>query len=329
MSSPSGLAFENQQSLEDDMKLSELMAKYFASRSLKDPSIATYQYVVASVTRDFKRDPELEEMTLDWVIGYRERQLKNTAAITFNSKRRHMLSLLTYAVYMGWIERNVFKDIKGAPVARGAPKALHKNVMADYIRILETAYVIDKRGRQVERYHPQFFWLALVKTMYYTGMRMRQVVGLRWDDIDFHESTILLRSDTSKTLKQWTIPLPPQLRGCLVDLHHQTAQLRRSEFASKQVFCLPLFSQWHKNFATKEMNTDNVANFFKRFNKSLPKGSPRISAHRIRHTTGTQLAKKVKNIKVVQTQLGHSSINTTLQYVSVDIDDMREAVAFL
>ena len=76
-------------------------------------------------------------------------------------------------------------------------------------------------------------------------------------------------------------------------------------------------------------NADNVDSFFQRLRKLMPRDSPRISAHKIRHTTATQLANRVKNLKVVQQQLGHSSILTTYCYVHPDMESMREAIAGL
>ncbi|WP_459571513.1 tyrosine-type recombinase/integrase [Cupriavidus sp. 8B] len=53
------------------------------------------------------------------------------------------------------------------------------------------------------------------------------------------------------------------------------------------------------------------------------------SCHRFRHTTGTKLMRVTKNPKLVQLQLGHTSLNTTMKYVHPDIDEMRDLVSYL
>ena len=50
------------------------------------------------------------------------------------------------------------------------------------------------------------------------------------------------------------------------------------------------------------------------------------SIHSCRHSYGTLLYRKTKNLRLVQKQLGHSSINTTTVYADVFIEETLEAV---
>lgn len=56
-------------------------------------------------------------------------------------------------------------------------------------------------------------------------------------------------------------------------------------------------------------------------------GLPRYySIHACRHSYGTYLYQKTKNLRLVQKQLGHSSITTTTVYTDVSVQEMLEAV---
>ncbi|MBL8326800.1 MAG: tyrosine-type recombinase/integrase, partial [Rubrivivax sp.] len=101
------------------------------------------------------------------------------------------------------------------------------------------------------------------------------------------------------------------------------------ELEARQVFCLPLFSARPGAFKSREMKAHNLDGFFRRLRQHQPASMPRISAHRIRHTTATILANAVPNLKVVQQQLGHTSISTTYGYVHPDLSAMRNALGAL
>ncbi len=55
-------------------------------------------------------------------------------------------------------------------------------------------------------------------------------------------------------------------------------------------------------------------------------GLPRYSIHACRHSFGTYLYQKTKNLRMVQKQLGHASIATTQVYADVPPEEMSNGV---
>ena len=56
-------------------------------------------------------------------------------------------------------------------------------------------------------------------------------------------------------------------------------------------------------------------------------GLPEVySIHACRHTYGTFLYQRTKNLRLVQKQLGHSSVTTTTVYADVTAQEAVEAV---
>lgn len=53
------------------------------------------------------------------------------------------------------------------------------------------------------------------------------------------------------------------------------------------------------------------------------------SIHRTRHTFGTRLLRSGVSVRVVQTLMRHSSLNSTMIYLAVDEDERRDAIALL
>jgi integrase len=273
-----------------------------------------------------RSDVQLSQITVDELLKFRDWCLKRMRPTSFNTERCHLSALFNYATRQGWMAVNPFREVPRAPVMKLLPKSLPRPDMQNYISLLATAYRLNSQGRHVDLIDPQWFWLTVVTTFYQTGMRKRQLLGLKWSDIDFTSKTIRLRAETSKTRREWMVPLPDALLPALVVLRQRTLEIRGNGIGEHQVFCLPMFSRRGDCFRRREMSPDNLNAFFQRLRRHVPRDTPRLSAHRIRHTTATILANSVPNLKVVQEQLGHSSILTTYGYVHPDLTAMRKAL---
>ncbi|MGM9489668.1 tyrosine-type recombinase/integrase [Ideonella sp. YS5] len=320
---------------DDDPSLGSLLDSYFKVRSLVEASKDRYELAVRNLTNYVspdRPDPKrvaLSAITLDALAGFKQAMLQRATAATYNTEHGHLSTLFNFAVRMEWMPRNELRYIGRAPVPKRAPKSLSRQQVGAYLHLLETASKPGPKGAPTELFHPQWFWGCVLATFFFTGMRMRQLVGLNWSDMDLKAMTITLRAETSKNRREWTIPIPPALAPYLLRLHDRTVEIRGPSLDVFQVFCLPIFSRWRTLFATNVMRSDNVNQFFQRLHKYVARHHgelQRVSAHKLRHSTATILANKVPNLRVVQELLGHTSIKTTYQYVHVELTDMRSAL---
>lgn len=315
--------------------LSSLLSHYFTVRLLAEETKLRYDLTVRNLTRFLGGDTaapadiKLESIDVENIAGFRGWSLRRMRPTSFNTERRHLSALFNLAVRKKWLALNPFHEVARAPVDSLIPKSIPKATLQGAIELLTKGHRKDRFGRSHELLDPQWFWLAVIKTFYFTGMRKRQLVGLTWQDLDYEAGTIRLSAATSKTRREWFIPLPAAIVDDLNVLRRRTVDIRGSTPLEAQVFCLPLFSNRARSFSQRTMNSDNLDSFFQRLRKLMPNDAPRISAHKIRHTTATQLANRVRNLKVVQQQLGHTSIHTTYSYVHPDLEDMRAAIAGL
>lgn len=272
----------------------------------------------------------LDEIDVEVMLSWRAERATKVKGTTLNTDRRHLSSLFNYAVQLRWLDVNPTSWIRPAPDAEAAERSVPRHTLVSYIDMLKTDFWYDSKGKRHDSFHPQFFWQVALEALYYTGMRRRQLVGLQWRDVDFDEKVIVLRAQTSKTRRSWNVPLPARLETGMRELLRQTMFITnrsKHQLGDDQVFCLPLFSC--RPFKDKNMSVGNVSSFFQRLSvrtASKCADMPRISSHRIRHTTATVLANSVPNIKTVQQLLGHTSLSTTMVYVHPDVEDMRNAV---
>jgi integrase/recombinase XerC/integrase/recombinase XerD len=137
----------------------------------------------------------------------------------------------------------------------------------------------------------------IVRTIYATGVRVSELCGINIEDVDFEDETIKVRGKGGK------------IRIVFVD--HETLE-EMSRFIGKRIVG-PLFlgQQGH------HISPRSIQHIFKKY---APQG---ITPHKIRHSYASELYRRSKNLRVVQENLGHTSIKTTEIYLHTDLDERK------
>ena len=249
----------------------------------------------------------------DWLLAERK-----VSYATWNNYLRHLKLLVNFGHECRFLPLNInpVAGVKRLQEYHRKPKVLKDDVLTRLVGILKT----DSGSKQ---FSPSWFWLAVVRTLYYTGMRRRQLVNLEWGDIDLQGGVMLLRAESSKTKREWTIPIAPSLFTELEIVKRATEKsLRRRVIPTDQVFCVQRF---HDDYKGKVTTEGQVSGFFRRLKD---KTGIEVSTHRFRHTLGTKVAATGK-IKDLQQLLGHTDVRTTLEYVQADMDVMRDILGVM
>jgi len=209
-----------------------------------------------------------------------------------------------FALRDGLVDVDVSREVKPPTPPRRLPKAISAD---DVERLLDAAGYARTPLAIRDR--------ALLETLYATGARISEAVGLAVDDLDLAERTVLL---AGKGGKQRRVPLGSfaaraleaylvQVRPGLVVLGAGTAQL----FLNARGGPLSRQSAWLVLRAAAER-------------AGLASG---ISPHTLRHSFATHLMDGGADVRVVQELLGHSSVTTTQIYTLVTVDRLREVYA--
>ena len=295
------------------MKLQDLVTDYLSLRLVRPPTERTYRYYVGRVTQLTGLEV-VNECTLDCAIAFRDALLATSKQVTWNSARRHLIALWKHAVCIEQAEQNPWAQLRPGQV-HTKPKCVAEPDFSAALNYL---------AKQESRFRPIHLWQTLFMALANTGMRRSQLVGLEWRDINFKQGTILLRAATSKTYREYKVPMCDSLLEMLYQLHSDALALwgKAPDFAESQVFNIRL----HRNFETQahSLTTDAVTKFFSRLAK-LSESS--LSCHRLRHRIATRLLENnATHIKNVQSLLGHTNIATTLNYVSPNLPALRNAI---
>ena len=158
------------------------------------------------------------------------------------------------------------------------------------------------------------------------GLRISEILGLTWDNIDFNENTITIekitvRNNSKVILKnpktessERTISVPREIIQILKD--HKRKQLElKLKGEIKNNMNLLFFDKNEQPIAQDVLS--------KKFNKFLKENNlEHIRFHDLRHSHVTLLINSKVPIKVISERVGHSNINTTLNIYAHALKEM-------
>lgn len=156
----------------------------------------------------------------------------------------------------------------------------------------------------------------ILTTALRAGLRLGELLALRWEDVDFITGKILVRRavwkgkiSTPKSGKHREVAMSPQLAATLKAHKHLRGPL---------VFCKP-----DGRMLTKEMMKRVVPRACKLA------GLRHVQWHALRHSFASQLVMAGVPLKAIQELLGHSTIEMTMRYAHLSPTVHLDAVARL
>jgi integrase/recombinase XerC/integrase/recombinase XerD len=204
---------------------------------------------------------------------------------TYRPKTLHRVISTLSSFYRFLVSQGIMESNPAAGVER--PRVKHQELIyMKHSQVLALiASIEDPRDR------------LIVRTIYATGVRVSELCGISIEDIDFEEHVIRIRGKGGK------------IRIVFVD-EDTLGEIRK--FLDGRMTGPLFIGQNGKNLSPR-----TVQNLFRQY---APKG---ITPHKIRHSYASELYRRSKNLRVVQENLGHSSIMTTEIYLHTDVDERK------
>ena len=177
-----------------------------------------------------------------------------------------------------------------------------------------------------------------VITAAFYGLRRSEIVGLKWDAIDFDEKSITIRhtvtdvyvdgkleimtSDTTKTKSSYrTLPLVPPIEEKLLKMKAE------QEFNRKicgSCYCTKYLEYIYVNELGELIRPDYLSHHVPAI--LVKHNMPRIRFHDLRHSCASLLHANGIPMKDIQAWLGHSTIATTANiYTHLDKDSKKSS----
>ena len=283
-----------------------------AKHSVRATTLEDYR---STVTRHLR--PEFGNTLIQKLTGeriesfYARKRDEGAGARTVELCHRRLSQALKQAIRWKLIAVNPCDSIK-------PPRALSKRPDVWSVTELNRFLTIADE----DAYSPLWFMAAS------TGLRLGEVLGLRWRDVELAASSIHVAQ--AQTLLQGRIqfqePKTPAARRKVritPDLIEALKEHRKAQLAER--LRSPGWNDLDLVFTTEHGTPIYPSSISRAFNRLTARADlRRIRFHDLRHTHATHLLQAGQPVKVVSERLGHASISITLDTYAHVLPDMQD-----
>jgi integrase/recombinase XerC len=151
---------------------------------------------------------------------------------------------------------------------------------------------------------------AILEFFYSTGVRVSELVGLNWADVDFQLEIVRV---VGKGSKERIVPFGEMAKQALKD--YAAEQRKRWNVTCKGE--APVFL----NNRGERITTRSVARIVEKHLREAGI-AVKMGPHGLRHTFATHLLNSGADLRVIQEMLGHASLSTTQRYTHLNLDQL-------
>ena len=246
---------------------------------------------------DNKIDPELPSMdAVPDYISFRAEQTSNrSAARSLSTLKR----FYRYMVLEAILDFDPCRDAVAPALGQSLPKTISEK---DVERLIEAPDVSNSLGMRDR---------AMIEVIYATGMRVSELVGLAFSQIDL---TVGVCKIIGKGNKERLVPLGD---NAIYWVQRYLEEARADILSGKQSESL---------FVSKRATSMSRQGFWQNLKRyALVSGIKlSISPHVLRHAFATHLLNHGADLRSVQMLLGHSNLSTTQIYTYVARERLKE-----
>ena len=252
--------------------------------------------------RELRADHLNDLYTLLGQEGLNKRTGGKLSAKTILEHHRLISTVLEQAVKEGLVPFNVASRAT-------LPKAEHKEV--NYFQPEQVAAIRDALELEPIK------WKTLVHLLLITGARRGEILGLKWDNVDFAGNRIYICNSVLYSADVGIYETTPKTERSkrYITLPVESMQLLR-EYRVWQIerrLQLGGYYQDRGFLFTQEdggpMHPDSVTDWLNKF--SIRHGLPHINAHAFRHTMASMLYFNGVDSVSISKRLGHAQVSTT------------------
>jgi integrase len=276
--------------------------------------------------------PHLGSVRLDLltpaVISGLDKKLRseNLAPQTRQHAHRVLHTALNYALTLRLIVSHPMDGLQAPSVPK---KEMQVFDVAEARRFLETC-----RTAQLQRWADpdRLKWLAFFSVALNTGMRVSELRGLRWQDVDYEASELRVRQNALRIPKVGWVRKSTKTSGSVRSISIDATLLDMLKRHQAEVMNLrvlsPKFDEYDLVFPSEAgtpLEDRRIHYVFKHLCELA--GVKKIRPYDLRHCCATLLLSAGVNPKVVQERLGHASVTLTLQTYSHVLPNIQKDAA--
>ncbi len=159
---------------------------------------------------------------------------------------------------------------------------------------------------------------AILETLYSTGLRVSELVGLTLKDVDFIGGSLRV---VGKGKKERLVPVGSFCSRAIRE--YLEALEPKDEFSQEPLFQSQRSGEKHLKFPLTDRSVRRILNRY----LAQVAIAQRICPHGLRHSFATHLLDRGADLRSVQELLGHSSLTTTQIYTHVTTERLKHVYA--
>ena len=269
----------------------EYLQMFIDAKRIEGCSDRTLEYYQVTVEHLLKTvDVEVRKMTTDDLRSYlaEYQQINNCSKVTVDNIRRNLSS------FFSWLEEEDY--ILKSPMRR-----IQKIKTKQQVKEIISDEMIEKMRDNCKTKRD----LAIIDLLYSTGIRVGELVRLNISDIDFEERECVVYGKGDKERRVYF--------DAKAKLHLQNYIKSRTDDNPALFVTLDV--------PYDRLKISGVEIRMRELGRSL--SIPKIHPHKFRRTMATRAIDKGMPIEQVQKILGHSQIDTTMQYAIVNQNNVK------
>jgi integrase len=190
--------------------LSEVLAEFRDAKAAEGLRPNSFKAVIWETSR-FVESSGGSTPVSDISLAQLEHYLKSSLTPgTFNTRRKHLVTFLNFALKRGWVEKNHALNIS----LRIERYEVHILTPEQVIRLLFACDVLQEPARGSMR--------AYIALAAFAGIRPEELHRLNWRDIDFENNSIYISKSVSKVNDDRNVPITENLRAWLLSIENRT-----------------------------------------------------------------------------------------------------------
>jgi tyrosine recombinase XerC len=211
------------------------------------------------------------------------------------SVARHLSTLRSFFKFLtreGYLKTNPILSLLSPKLDKHLPSFLTEE---EVLRLIESSLPKDEMGLRDR---------AILETIYSTGIRVSELVGLNLEDVDFIGCIIKVMG---KGKKERIVPIGDKAVGAIRDYLDSREKSGLAVFLNKR---------------GGRITDRGVRNIVKKYIAiaGIKKG---VSPHTLRHSFATHLLNRGADLRSVQELLGHANLSTTQIYTHLTTEKLK------
>ena len=223
---------------------------------------------------------------------------RNYSRTTIVRKLASLRSFFKFLNQEAVLESNPFEILRTPKQTKKLPHFLSINDIDTLLKTPDESEISGLRDR------------AMLETLYSTGIRVSELVGLNEEDVDFYGEMVKVQG---KGKKERLVPIGSY---AIKAINEYINSKKKKKGLGKNV---PLFLNKYGDRLSSRSVARSLDKYLKLTGINLT-----TSPHTFRHSFATHMLDKGANLRAVQELLGHSNLSTTQIYTHVTTERLKQ-----